>query len=624
MIRINQDIEQTLLIPRNTEGIADTLEIHSEISQRTYTFNVTDDGAGRYYKIMIDADEIPEGEYNYTLLNDEGTEIALGLLQVGEAEEIEKVIFYKAEIEYIQYTPKKKVPWIRISGDTSIGFDTTEIHYGVRANEPWAQTIYRKEGEGEWTQFGETTYHQKGTHSLTLPVSANSSPSKIYYWISVGLDDNTTHADLYVEQDKEYFTVYCQTAENIAASATEISYSVSFNWYNSYRTGTTYLYKDGELLYETDFGRYPYGFSSYYEIPANTSFEPVNYEFKVVMPATPNEPMTSAHSFTTQEAYEAPEQTYLIMSASSYSLAAEDTSLSWSYSANTNWTLTATSPWGTGISQKTVGSGTSVFYFEQNTTASARTFTYQGQTADGQASQTLTFVQAASAVTPTPSGYTSTRFSVEMLEDGDIIWNGNGSTLYKINGGETQSLSNSILGLSEGDVVEFFVSADTTNTFSMTGFTATGKHNLIGNIMSLFYADYENVTTLPISYAFQFLFRNDTNLVNAENLILPATALTASCYDRMFQGCTSLTKAPELPARELVTYAYFRMFEGCTKLNYMKSYATVFPSSDLGIETSCWLKDVSSTGDFWAMSNANWLTGENGIPTGWTRHNIDR
>lgn len=483
MIRINQDIEQTLLIPRNTEGIADTLEIHSEISQRTYTFNVTDDGAGRYYKIMIDADEIPEGEYNYTLLNDEGTEIALGLLQVGEAEDAEKLIIYGTDIEYIQYTPKKKVPWIRISGDTSIGFDTTEIHYGVRANEPWTQTIYRKEGEGDWTQFGETTYHQKGTHSLTLPISANTTPSKVYYQIAVGLDDNTTHADLYVEQDKEYFTVYCQTAENIAASATEISYSVSFNWYNSYRTGTTYLYKDGELLYETDFGRYPYGFSSYYEIPANTSFEPVNYEFKVVMPATPNEPMTSAHSFTTQEA----------------------------------------------------------------------------------------------AV-----NYRAKRFTIEMLEDGDINWNVTG-IYYNLNpdGGPDQNREigqyydpndrkwkYGINNLHTGDVVEFYVTEDVTQTLFIPyhPLTSTADHKVYGNVMSLYYVNFAEVSACTFDYQFAALFASDKGLIDASNLSLPAEVLSERCYSEMFENCSNLEAAPKLPATYLAPDCYTAMFMDCTSL----------------------------------------------------------
>jgi hypothetical protein len=35
----------------------------------------------------------------------------------------------------------------------------------------------------------------------------------------------------------------------------------------------------------------------------------------------------------------------------------------------------------------------------------------------------------------------------------------------------------------------------------------------------------------------------------------------------MFEGCSSLTTAPELPATSLANYCYWRMFENCSSLN---------------------------------------------------------
>lgn len=35
------------------------------------------------------------------------------------------------------------------------------------------------------------------------------------------------------------------------------------------------------------------------------------------------------------------------------------------------------------------------------------------------------------------------------------------------------------------------------------------------------------------------------------------------CYYSMFQGCSSLTTAPELPATTLANYCYYSMFQGC-------------------------------------------------------------
>ena len=113
-------------------------------------------------------------------------------------------------------------------------------------------------------------------------------------------------------------------------------------------------------------------------------------------------------------------------------------------------------------------------------------------------------------------------------------------------------------------------------------FSSTGRFKVYGNIMSLLtyeksqgdmdgsaeYADFRNLTDLSSypTYIFSKLFENCTYLVDASNLVLPATTLVNYCYHRMFYGCTSLTKAPKLPATTLADYCYYYMFYGCTSL----------------------------------------------------------
>jgi hypothetical protein len=84
----------------------------------------------------------------------------------------------------------------------------------------------------------------------------------------------------------------------------------------------------------------------------------------------------------------------------------------------------------------------------------------------------------------------------------------------------------------------------------------------------------------------------------------------------MFEGCTSLTTAPELPATTLASYCYDSMFYGCSKLNYIKMLATDISA------TSClsnWVYNVSPTGTFVKNKNATWtVTGTSGVPSGWT------
>lgn len=90
-----------------------------------------------------------------------------------------------------------------------------------------------------------------------------------------------------------------------------------------------------------------------------------------------------------------------------------------------------------------------------------------------------------------------------------------------------------------------------------------------GNIMSLLYGDnFKGKTAFPNDsvYNFRNLFQNNTHLINAENLILPATTLNSSCYFGMFEGCTALMHTPELPATTLGNYCYQNMFKGCAAL----------------------------------------------------------
>ena len=102
-----------------------------------------------------------------------------------------------------------------------------------------------------------------------------------------------------------------------------------------------------------------------------------------------------------------------------------------------------------------------------------------------------------------------------------------------------------------------------------THIDSSASINASGNIMSLLYGDdFKDKITFPeeSQYTFGELFYNNTHLINAKNLILPATTLTFYCYNNMFSGCTSLTTAPELPATTLAHSCYGAMFYGCTSL----------------------------------------------------------
>ena len=228
-------------------------------------------------------------------------------------------------------------------------------------------------------------------------------------------------------------------------------------------------------------------------------------------------------------------------------------------------------------------------------------------------------------------------------------------------------------------------------------FNSTEQYKVYGNIMSLLYGDnFIDETSLAYTYIFTSLFYNNAYLTDAQNLILPATTLTTSCYENifrectslatvpnlpattlanscyngmfrgcsslttvpsnylsattltqkcykymfanctslttapnlsvttlmqecyawMFYGCTSLVEAPELPAETLIRNCYQQMFRDCTSLNYIKAMFTTTPS---GMYTSSWVDGVASSGTFVKNASATWdVTGNNGIPSGWT------
>lgn len=175
-------------------------------------------------------------------------------------------------------------------------------------------------------------------------------------------------------------------------------------------------------------------------------------------------------------------------------------------------------------------------------------------------------------------------------------------------------------------------------------FSSTGNFEVEGNVMSLLYdKNYNKVNTLEgKKNAFRELFLDNTKLLSAEKLNLPATILSESCYNSMFSGCTNLIKSPKLPSSELKEQCYYMMFRGCTSLKespiliakelvdrcygYMfygcknlskiKAYFNTTPSV---LYTSDWVNGVSKTGVFTKGKDSSWdVQGKNAVPTGWT------
>lgn len=175
-------------------------------------------------------------------------------------------------------------------------------------------------------------------------------------------------------------------------------------------------------------------------------------------------------------------------------------------------------------------------------------------------------------VSTAPIDYSTHYLTFTALDSGSFDYysnDENGLVSYSTDGGQTwstPSASVNIASVASGDVI---VWKGTYDPSSITGssigqFYASGNFNVEGNILSLVYGD--NFAGQTASVNLQSMFADNYYIISAENLVLPATALTTYCYSNLFNGCQNLATAPALPATTLANYCYGDMFVGCTSL----------------------------------------------------------
>ena len=173
----------------------------------------------------------------------------------------------------------------------------------------------------------------------------------------------------------------------------------------------------------------------------------------------------------------------------------------------------------------------------------------------------------------------SVPLSLEAITAGTITITNPWTTLkYTINGGALTAFPNAgstsgSVTAAAGDVICLYAEAsENTSTSNTMQIGCSADCYVYGNVMSLVSLDGDdwkpNATELTTPYAFASLFKNNAFIRNhaSKALYLPATTLAEYCYYGVFNGCTSLTTAPELPATTLAQYCYNGMFNGCTGL----------------------------------------------------------
>lgn len=190
-----------------------------------------------------------------------------------------------------------------------------------------------------------------------------------------------------------------------------------------------------------------------------------------------------------------------------------------------------------------------------------------------------------------PRDYSLEYFTIESLEDGNVvsIKNVNCNTLptfyYSTDGGQTwssitavKSQTKTVVTIDSGETVLFKCTQASLaiGWDNYNGFQCSKNYIVYGNAMSLIRGDdfvsnsefAQNTTSNLVA-----LFRDDTHIIDASNLILTAMTVRYQGYNGMFRGCTGLKVAPKLPATTFLTGGmtgnganYSSMFEGCINL----------------------------------------------------------
>ena len=229
---------------------------------------------------------------------------------------------------------------------------------------------------------------------------------------------------------------------------------------------------------------------------------------------------------------------------------------------------------------------------------------------------------------PTPTGYTNMPLTFEITKAGNLRWyTQNGSYTktieYKKNDGEwtqiTSSNAGTLIPVEVGDIVQ--LRGDNAQYAPQDGRCScwcgtTANYKMYGNIMSLI--DSTGFTTLSsFTQANVFMnFFNSGGCIDAENLILPATALTDYCYQGMLAQSNNLEIGPLLPVETLVQGCYAYLFYHSYQINNIRCLATNISASRC---LDNWTNGVASVGTFYKNPNmSSWGRGSSAVPNNWT------
>jgi len=182
--------------------------------------------------------------------------------------------------------------------------------------------------------------------------------------------------------------------------------------------------------------------------------------------------------------------------------------------------------------------------------------------------------------------YSNQYFTVRALADGQTTFSSRITTPmeYSTDKGSTWVRYSGSVNLLKGHTAMFRCAPSEDEITSGIGrFSFSSNVCVEGNIMSLLYgSEYVGKTELKGHATFYELFYEQQTLIASDNLILPATTLTVSCYLELFRSCKNMINCPKtLPGAVVPDDAYHMLFQWCSKLVTCPKLA----ATSVGVET---------------------------------------
>jgi hypothetical protein len=180
---------------------------------------------------------------------------------------------------------------------------------------------------------------------------------------------------------------------------------------------------------------------------------------------------------------------------------------------------------------------------------------------------------------------TNNYLTIVALEDGLTASLSNNACEYCVDGDgnwKTLAAGTATESINAGHALSFKGNLKSNSSSGIGTFTVNKAFNLVGNCMSMLFSDSGKYARSLVGYygAFCRLFYNCTSLKEVSENFLPALDTYNYCYQQMFQGCTSLTTAPNIYATNAAYQCCMQMFQGCTRL----TKAPVLTATDLGYQ----------------------------------------